>query len=218
MPYTPIGSKRGSVRYFRYVRAAEAKTRVRSDYPKSLAGPAFDAHVQGLLAQATGEPGPLSDDIIGRCVAGITVLGKTARLTLTPEGQARTGLDQAMINLTPFIHTRRRRELMAAGRANRPIRAEARATIIETVAQARHWLDELAAGSVISIDELAKRERQKPRQITATLSCAFVAPDIVAGAIEGTLPDGVGIARMKDMPLEWDRQRRSLRLPETRTN
>ena len=218
VPYTPIGSKRGSVRYFRYVRATEANARVRSVYPKSLAGPAFDAHVQGLLAQAAGEPGPLSEDLIGRCVAGISVLGKTARLALTPEGLARTGLDQAMIELTPFIHTRRRRELMAAGKSNRPIRAETRATLIETVARARHWLEELAAGTIVSIDELAKREGQTPRQITATLSCAFVAPDIVAGAIEGTLPDGVGIARMKDMPLEWDRQRRLLRLPETRTN
>lgn len=212
MRYVPIGNKRGALRYFRYVRTAEGSAMPPGELPKSLAGPAFDAHVAGLLAGKDPDaPQPDAETIL-RCVDRIAVFGKLARLILTAEGRARAGTDDLVIDLTPFIDTRRRRNIIPSGRAARPIRAETRATLLESIARARHWLDELASGTVTGIDELSRREGQTPRQITATLSCAFVAPDIVADAIEGTLPDGAGVARMKDMPLEWDRQRRYLRL------
>jgi site-specific DNA recombinase len=39
-----------------------------------------------------------------------------------------------------------------------------------------------------------------------TISLAFLAPTLVTAAIEGRLPRGIGIARLRDTPAEWSRQ------------
>jgi hypothetical protein len=39
-----------------------------------------------------------------------------------------------------------------------------------------------------------------------TLSLAFVAPPIVAAAIEGRLPRGFGVKRLMDLPMIWSQQ------------
>jgi hypothetical protein len=39
-----------------------------------------------------------------------------------------------------------------------------------------------------------------------TLSLAFVAPPIVAAAIEGRLPRGFGAKRLMDLPIVWSHQ------------
>ena len=39
-----------------------------------------------------------------------------------------------------------------------------------------------------------------------TLSLAFVAPPIVAAAIEGRLPRGFGVKRLMDLPIVWSHQ------------
>ena len=43
-----------------------------------------------------------------------------------------------------------------------------------------------------------------------TISLAFLAPDLVKAAIEGRLPHGHGVTRMRDLPAEWPRQRQVL--------
>lgn len=39
------------------------------------------------------------------------------------------------------------------------------------------------------------------------LSLAFLAPDIVTAAIAGTLPRGLGLSDMTDLPIDWSEQR-----------
>src|SRR5438445_13541134 len=39
-----------------------------------------------------------------------------------------------------------------------------------------------------------------------TISLAFLAPDLVKAAVEGRLPHGIGVARLRDAPAEWSRQ------------
>jgi hypothetical protein len=39
-----------------------------------------------------------------------------------------------------------------------------------------------------------------------TLSLAFVAPPIIAAAIEGRLPRGFGAKRLMDLPMVWSHQ------------
>ena len=39
-----------------------------------------------------------------------------------------------------------------------------------------------------------------------TVSLAFLAPDLVKAAIEGKVPRGIGVARLRDAPVEWSRQ------------
>jgi site-specific DNA recombinase len=38
------------------------------------------------------------------------------------------------------------------------------------------------------------------------ISLAFLAPDLVAAAMQGRLPRGIGVTRLIDAPIEWSRQ------------
>src|SRR5947209_3984257 len=95
----------------------------------------------------------------------------------------------------------------------RPIRAETRATLVASIAHGRRWLDEIVAGTVTGVEQIAAREKCSVRKVNMTISLAFLAPDLIKAAIEGRLPRGIGVARLCDCPVEWSRQYRILGLP-----
>jgi site-specific DNA recombinase len=88
----------------------------------------------------------------------------------------------------------------------RPERAERRARLVSAIARGRSWLDEIVSGSVTDAGQLAKRERCTVRQVNLTLSLAFLAPQLVKAAVEGRLPRGINIERLRDPHAEWSRQ------------
>jgi hypothetical protein len=88
----------------------------------------------------------------------------------------------------------------------RPIRAETRAKLVTAVAKGRHWLDDLIAGKVINVEQIAAREKCSIRQINRTITLAFIAPSLVQAAVDGWLPRGIGVAAVRDFPVEWTRQ------------
>ena len=88
----------------------------------------------------------------------------------------------------------------------RPIRAETRAKLVTAVAKGRHWLDELIAGTVTNVEQIASAENCTVRQANMTISLAFLAPNLVQAAIDGRLPRGVGIANLRDAPAAWSLQ------------
>jgi len=110
----------------------------------------------------------------------------------------------------------RRREVLVPGSGSpqhaRPIRSESRALLVASIARGRRWLDELTSNPEATTDSIAAREGCSVRQVNMTISLAFLAPDLVKAAIEGRLPHGQGVARMRDLPAEWHRQRQMLGL------
>jgi site-specific DNA recombinase len=88
----------------------------------------------------------------------------------------------------------------------RPMRVRARAVFAESSRNAYRWLDELLMDPNQTIESIAARERKSERSIRMTLSLAFVAPPIVAAAIEGRLPRGFGAKRLMDLPTVWAQQ------------
>ena len=62
------------------------------------------------------------------------------------------------------------------------------------------------SGSVTDAGQFAKRERFTLRQINLTLSLAFLAPQLVKAAVEGRLPRGINIERLRDPDPNWTRQ------------
>jgi len=88
----------------------------------------------------------------------------------------------------------------------RPIRAETRAKLVTAIAKGRHWLDELIAGTVTNIEQIAATESCTVRQVNMTVSLAFLAPNLVQAAVDGRLPRGVGVANLRDAPAEWSLQ------------
>ena len=93
-----------------------------------------------------------------------------------------------------------------------PIRSDARERLINAISQGRAWLNELVTGAATDTTEIAIRERCSVRSVTMTVSLAFLAPSLVKAVLEGTLPRGVGYARLCDLPAEWPRQYRALGL------
>jgi site-specific DNA recombinase len=105
---------------------------------------------------------------------------------------------------------KRRREIIVPASVSphdrRPIRAETRATLVAAIARGRRWLAELIAGAVTSVEQMAAREECSIRQVNMTISLAFLAPELVKAAVEGRLPRGIGVTRLRDAPAEWSRQ------------
>ena len=58
----------------------------------------------------------------------------------------------------------------------------------------------------------ARRERCTVRQVNLTLSLAFLAPPLVKAAVEGRLPRGINIERLRDPDVLWSQQFQDLGL------
>jgi site-specific DNA recombinase len=93
-----------------------------------------------------------------------------------------------------------------------PEQFERRARLVSAIAKGRRLLDDVVSGRVTSIIELCTREKCSARQVNMTISLAFLAPNLVKAAVEGRLPRGVGIERLRDPPTEWSRQFEALGL------
>jgi hypothetical protein len=94
----------------------------------------------------------------------------------------------------------------------RPDRAERRIRLISAIARGRRWLDEIVSGSITDPAQLARRERCTERQINLTLSLAFLSPQLVKAAVEGCLPRGINIERLRDPDADWATQFQDLGL------
>src|ERR1700682_1491980 len=88
----------------------------------------------------------------------------------------------------------------------RPTRIERRARLVNAIARGRRWLDEVVSGSVTAVHQIATRQKCSVRQVNMTISLAFLAPDLVKAAVEGRLPRGIGVERLRDAPAEWSGQ------------
>src|SRR6195256_3205359 len=94
----------------------------------------------------------------------------------------------------------------------RPTRIERRARLVSAISRGRRWLDEIVSGSVTDIKQIASRQKCSVRQVNMTISLAFLAPDLVRAAVEGRLPRGIGVERLRDAPAEWSQQFEALGL------
>jgi site-specific DNA recombinase len=94
----------------------------------------------------------------------------------------------------------------------RPERPERRLRLVSAIARGRRWLDEIVSSSVTEAEQIALRERCSVRQVNMTISLAFLAPKLVRAAVEGRLPRGINIERLRDAPAEWKRQFEALGL------
>jgi hypothetical protein len=59
-------------------------------------------------------------------------------------------------------------------------------------------LDEMVTGAVTSIEQIAACDKCSVRQVNMTISLAFLAPNLVQATVQGRLPRGIGVARLRD--------------------
>ena len=94
----------------------------------------------------------------------------------------------------------------------RPEQFGRRARLVSAIARGRRWLDDVVSGRITTVTELCAREKCSVRQVNMTTSLAFLAPNLVKAAVEGRLPRGIGVERLRDPPTEWSGQFESLGL------
>jgi site-specific DNA recombinase len=88
----------------------------------------------------------------------------------------------------------------------RPEQFERRARLISAIARGRRWLDDVVSARVTTVAQPCAREKCSVRQINMTISQAFLVPNLVKAAVEGRLPRGIGLERLRCPPAEWSRQ------------
>lgn len=85
--------------------------------------------------------------------------------------------------------------------------------LLKAVARARRWADDLVAGRVRSVGELARREGIDRRSVRRLIPLGFLAPRIVEAIAEGHQPVELtvkALTRRIDLPLLWSAQHQTL--------
>ncbi|MDO8423327.1 MAG: recombinase family protein [Parvibaculum sp.] len=215
---TPSYSNKGGVRYRYYV--SRALTEGRQKNAGSVArvsAPEIETLVSNALQsleQVSSADQPSDAPLhIKQIVDRVIIAKGEITIRLTDEAAEAAG-QQAIILPWSRKPTRIRREIIAPDRVDqRPIRSETRTTLVQAIAKGRLWLNELVSGELPDPDAIAKREGRSKRSVHMMLSLAFLAPDIVEAAVAGTLPRGIGVTRLTDLPSSWVMQREKLGLP-----
>jgi len=230
-PMVPTHATKAGIRYHYYVsrpclhgEAGTAKvgsvTRVPASEIEEAAFKALDEHFRGKITIAADPTNRRSAaaEIIERIDIHSDRL--TARFkSRIHQGAIKGAADEIDHTLTiPWQKppTKRFREILlphgSARKDVRPEKPERRLKLIRAIARGRGWLDEIISGSVTNGEEIASRERCSVRHVNMTISLAFLAPKLVRAAVEGRLPRGINIERLRDAPAEWSRQFEALGL------
>jgi site-specific DNA recombinase len=78
------------------------------------------------------------------------------------------------------------------------IDAVTREMLLQAIARAARWSDEVRSGKVASVYEIAIAKQIGERHICRLLPLAFLAPTIVEAIIDGTAPAGLTVSRMTE--------------------
>jgi hypothetical protein len=177
-------------------------------------------HLAAEQDHATTNSMRLDDNVVlTGLVAGIVVHRDRIVVRLKPDGAddaSDTPDDRSLTIPWQKPPSKRARRILLPNNTPRseirPQQLERRLRLVSAIARGRRWLDDVVSGRVTTVDQLRAREKCSVRQVNMTISLAFLAPNLVKAAVEGRLPRGVGIERIRDLPTEWTRQFEALGL------
>jgi site-specific DNA recombinase len=227
----PTHSTKAGIRYRYYastpVLHGEAKTASTGSVSRIPAADTEDTIVKSLVTHFVGkQDGSTSRAVqlrdretLAQLVAGIVVHRDRLVIRLKSDHADDAPDRPDDLTLTIAWHkppSKRSRRILLPHDAPRsdaqPEQFERRARLVSAIARGRRWLDDVVSGRVTNVTELCVREKCSIRQVNMTISLAFLAPNLVKAAVEGRLPRGIGIERLRDPPPEWSRQFEALGL------
>jgi site-specific DNA recombinase len=230
-PMIPTHATKAGIRYRYYasttVLHGEAKTASSGSVSRVPAADIEDAIIKSLEAHITAQlDGPTSSAVkfrgraaLAQLVASVVVhpdkLVVRIKADQTDEAPDRADGPSLTIPWQKPPSKRARRILLPQGKTRseaRPEQFERRARLVSAIAKGRQWLDDVVSGRVTNVAELCVREKCSIRQVNMTISLAFLAPNLVKAAVEGRLPRGISVERLRDPPAEWSRQFEALGL------
>jgi hypothetical protein len=86
-------------------------------------------------------------------------------------------------------------------------------TLVKLIVKAHAARQALFAADGASLAEVARMHGHEPGYFAVLVKLAYLSPDIVEGILAGTPPrrlDRQTLARMRQLPMEWNAQRRML--------
>jgi hypothetical protein len=217
---SPSQSRKGATRYRYYVSSALIQGQSQSAGSVARVPAAkVEAVVLDAVRRHIGPDAPIDNtEVITTRVRRIEVRRAEIAISLMNEENASEDEQGGSLVLTvPWSKTphRRHRDIIAPEGPSRtqvlPIRSDTRTKLVTAIARGRHWLSEIEIGAA-TIDGIALREACSKRHVNMTISLAFLAPSLVKAAVEGRLPQGIGVARLFDAPVGWARQHQRLGL------
>jgi hypothetical protein len=85
--------------------------------------------------------------------------------------------------------------------------------LLNAMAKARRWVEDLRLGRANSFAEIAERESLGERHIRLLAPLAFVSPRIIAAIVEGTAPTDVTVSTLaRALQYSWSAQEQSIGL------
>jgi DNA invertase Pin-like site-specific DNA recombinase len=227
----PTHATKAGIRYRYYVSTpvlhGEAKTASAGSVPRIPAADIEETVVKSLKKHFAAKQGKSTTSAVclGDCgalaqlIAGIVVHKDRLVVRLKADSSDETSDSPDDRSLTiPWQKppSKRSRQILLPHNTSRselrPEQFERRARLVSAIARGRRWLDEVVSGRVTTVAELCAREKCSVRQVNMTISLAFLAPNLVKAAVEGRLPRGIGVERLRDPPTEWSRQFEALGL------
>ena len=89
------------------------------------------------------------------------------------------------------------------------LRAEAMNPMQKALVQGMRFRDAIEAGEAKSVSDLARKARMERVFLFHSLEMVNLAPDIVKAILDGSVPDGFTLSRLRHgIPDDWDEQRR----------
>ena len=227
----PTHATKAGVRYRYYastpVLHGEAKTASAGSVSRVPASDIEDIVVKSLKEHLVTKQGPSTtsavrlgdrDDLV-QLVAGIVVHGDRLIIrfkSVHADEASYSPDDQSLTIPWQKPPSKKSRQILLPHNASRsdvrPEHFERRARLVSAIARGRRWLDDVVSGRVTTVVELCAREKCSVRQANMTISLALLAPSLVKAAVEGRLPRGIGVERLRDPPTEWSRQFEALGL------
>jgi DNA invertase Pin-like site-specific DNA recombinase len=160
-------------------------------------------------------------DLFRLIVRKVVIAPQEMILTLSRQGlcnalgiTTNASLEPADTNVRLFLGLRRRgvEARLIIGRGEQLSSCIDR-KLVESIAQARQWMDCLTNGEGISVVDIARKVGLDDGEISRILPLAFLAPDIITAILHGRQPVELTarrLKRLKPLPLLWADQRRVL--------
>ena len=90
-----------------------------------------------------------------------------------------------------------------------------REALLEAIAKARVWIDDLVTGRLKSLAEIARQENKVERHVRLLATLAFASPQLVSAIAAGTAPASLKVTSFAEaLPCLWKRQGLSVRADE----
>jgi site-specific DNA recombinase len=174
---TPSTANARGVRYRYYVSCVLAQGRKNDagSVPR-VPAPEIEACVAAAIRERVPDASPQAQqELIASHLQRVTVHKQKLELRLRAD---EINEERRVTIPWAFKPPTRKREILIphAASASRPIRAESRARLVEGIAKARLWLDQLVSGEIESTSNIAKREKCSERSVRMTLGLRFSAP------------------------------------------